>query len=269
MKSKFSINFYLGSTMVAILVLTMVISFFYTPYDVTKMDISNRFLSPGSQHWLGTDNFGRDILSRIMEGTRTAFLVGLIAVSIGFLLGTFIGGICGYFGGIVDELMMRFMDAMLALPGLLFALMFVAIFGVGILNTMIALGIMAIPRFARIARSGFIQAKNLEYVKSAKVMGATPFRIMFVHILPNTLSPLIVAASMGFASAVLAEAGLSYLGLGVQPPNPSWGRMLNESQVYISKAPVFVLAPGFMITMAVLGFNLLGDGIRDLRDPRK
>jgi len=267
MKKK-KISLYIGITIISAILLMMLVSFFYTPYSVTEMNRRERFVPPGSTHFLGTDNFGRDVFSRIMQGSQTAFFVGAVAVSIGLFFGIAIGATAGYFGGFTDEFIMSVMDAMMAFPGILFALMFVSIFGVGIKNTIIAIGIMSIPSFARITRSGFIQHKEFEYVKNAKVKGVSTFRIIFVHILPNVLSPIIVAASMGFSSAVLSEAALSYLGLGVQPPDPSWGRMLNESQVFISMAPWYAIAPGIMITLIVLGFNFLGDGLRDLQDKR-
>ncbi len=268
-KRKYSFNFYIGIVIVAFLLGIVIVSFFYTPYTVTQMNIGKKFLKPCWEHLLGTDHFGRDILSRIMMGSQTAFQVGLISIGIGLFFGILIGSIAGYYGGIVDEILMRIMDAVIAFPGLLFALMFVAVLGQGIVNTMIALGIMSIPQFARITRSGFLQVKPLKYIDMAKSIGVSNFRIMMVHILPNVISPLIVACSMGFASAVLAEAGLSYLGLGVQPPNPSWGRMLSESQMYLLKAPTYSIVPGIFITLSVLGFNLLGDGISAIRDPRK
>ena len=269
MKKEYSIYFKCGLAIILFMVVLMLVSFVYTPYDPSEVNGANKLQKPSFKHWLGTDQFGRDILSRVMKGSQIAFLVGLVAVSIGLIIGTIIGGLAGYFGGWVDNILMRIMDAMIAFPGIIIALMFVAIWGYGITNTMIALGIMAIPSFARIARSGFLQAKELMYVKMAKSIGVSHIRIMFVHILPNIISPLIVAASLGFASAVLAEAGLSYLGLGVQPPDPSWGTMLHESQTYFYKVPMFSLAPGIMITLLVFGFNLFGDGLRDLNDPRK
>ncbi|GAU79478.1 ABC transporter permease [Fusibacter sp. 3D3] len=269
MQKKKSLNFYIGAFIVGALFLLMVTSYFYMPYSVTEMNLAEKLQPPSVQHLMGTDHFGRDIFSRLMQGSQTAFYVGLISVGIGLCIGVIIGSIAGYVGGRVDDVLMRFMDALMAFPGILFALLFVAVFGVGIFNTMVALGILAIPNFARITRSGFLQVKNFTYVDMARTIGVPSIRIMFVHILPNIMSALVVASSIGLASAILSEAGLSYLGLGVQPPNPSWGRMLSESQKYLIKAPYYALAPGVMITLAVLGFNLLGDGIRDLRDPRK
>ncbi len=268
MKKK-RISLRIGVIIISSIMAMMLISFFYTPYSVTEMNKRERFSPPNSSHLLGTDNFGRDILSRLMKGSQTAFFVGGVAVSIGLIFGIAIGATAGYFGGVLDEFIMRIMDSMMAFPGILFALMFVSIFGVGIKNTIIAIGIMSIPSFARITRSGYMQHKEFEYVKNARVKGISTFRIIFAHILPNVMSPIIVAASMGFSSAVLSEAALSYLGLGVQPPDPSWGRMLNESQVYISMAPWYAIAPGIMITLIVLGFNFLGDGIRDMQDKGK
>jgi len=267
-RGKWNLHIWLGMMIVALLFLMMLISLFYTPHDPNEMNIQERFQSPSSEHWMGTDNFGRDIFSRIMKGAQTSFLVGTISVFTGLVFGTLLGAIAGYFGKWVDEAIMRVMDAMMAFPGLLLALMFIAVLGPGIFNTTIALGIMFIPNFARISRSGFIQYKEFDFVQAARVVGISDIKIIFRHILPNIMSPLIIAASMGFSSAILAEAGLSYLGLGVQPPDPSWGQMLNEAQSHLSKAPWFTLAPGITIIVTVVGFNLLGDGIRDLGDRR-
>lgn len=262
------INLWLGSAILAAFLLLMIISFFYTPHDVNTMDISNKLQKPGVGHWLGTDEFGRDIFSRIMKGTQTAFFVGGTAVSIGLLFGTMIGAIAGYFGGWIDELIMRIIDALMAFPGIILALMLVAVFGAGMVNTSVALGLMAIPGISRIARSGFMQNKEYEYVLAARLAGISPMKIMFRHILPNISSPLIVAASIAFAGAMLAEAGLSYLGLGVQPPDPSWGAMLKDSQSYMATAPWYTYAPGMAITLLVLGFYMLSNAIRDMSDPR-
>ena len=261
-------SFLIGSILIGALLIMMFISFFYTPYDPNLMDTSNRFLPPGLLHLFGTDDFGRDILSRLMKGSQIAFLVGICAVAIGLFVGIAVGSVAGYFGGWVDEVVMRLIDAKMAFPGMLLALVLISIFGTGLFNTVLALGIMSISRFARITRSGYLQYKKLEFVNAARARGAGTLRIMYIHILPNILSPLIVTTSLGFASAVLSEAGLSYLGLGVQPPNPSWGMMLNNAQGYITNDPFYAVAPGIMITIMVLGFNLIGDGIRDVNDTR-
>ncbi|GGA65025.1 ABC transporter permease [Ornithinibacillus halotolerans] len=263
-----NINLLLGSLILLAFLVIMVVSFFYTPYDVNEMEVANKLQPPSSAHWFGTDEFGRDIFSRIMVGTQTAFFVGVVSVSIGMTFGIIIGGVAGYFGGWIDEIIMRVIDALMAFPGIILALMLVAVFGTGMLNTSIALGLMAIPGIARIARSGFLQSKDLEYVQAARLTGLSSWKIMFKHILPNVASPLIVAASIAFAVAMLAEAGLSYLGLGVQPPDPSWGRMLKDSQSYMVSAPWYTYAPGVVITLLVLGFYMLSNAVRDLQDPR-
>ena len=263
-----NINLVIGLLLLSTFFLLMIVSFFYTPHDVNAMNVVNKLQSPSGQYWFGTDEFGRDIFSRIMKGTQTAFFVGTVTVSIGLIFGTLIGGVAGYVGGWVDEVTMRIMDALMAFPGIILALMLVAVFGPGMVNTSIALGVIAIPSIARIARSGFIQHKEFEYVLAAKLIGVRPFNIMFRHILPNVSSPLIVAASISFAMAMLAEASLSYLGLGVQPPDPSWGRMLRDSQSYLTTAPWYTYAPGIAITLMVLGFYMLSNAIRDIMDPR-
>lgn len=263
-----NINLIIGLLILGSFLILMFISFFYTPHDVNAMNVSNSLQSPNIINWFGTDEFGRDIFSRIMKGTQTAFFVGTLTVLIGLVFGTLIGGVAGYVGGWIDEVFMRLMDALMAFPGIILALMLVAVFGPGMVNTSIALGIIAIPNIARIARSGFIQHREFEYVLSAKLIGVKPFKVMFRHILPNVLSPLIVAASVSFAIAMLAEAALSYLGLGVQPPDPSWGRMLKDSQSYLTSSPWYTYAPGTAITLMVLGFYMLSSAIRDIMDPR-
>lgn len=256
-------NLIIGGGVLTFLLLFTIISFFYLPHSVTEINTKLKLSAPNFSYFLGTDNFGRDILSRLMKGSQTAFLVGLISVGIGSSVGVFLGAISGYFGGKIDEIIMRIVDAMMAFPGILFALMFISVFGVGIKNTMTAIGIMSIPTFTRITRSGFLREKELEYTKAAKVRGASHFRIIYHHILPNVLSPIIVAATMSFSNAILAEAALSYLGLGVQAPNPSWGRMLSESQMYFMIAPWYTLAPGLMISLTVLSLNMMGDFLRE------
>lgn len=263
-----NINLIIGLLIVVGFFLVIIVSFFYTPFDVNAMNISEKLKGPSSVYFFGTDEFGRDIFSRIMKGTQTAFAVGILTVVIGVTFGILIGAITGYVGGWIDEICMRFMDALMAFPGIILALMLVAIFGPGVVNTAIALGIIAIPGIARIARSGFVQHRDAEYVLAAKLIGVNPFKIMFRHILPNISSQIIVAATVTFATAMLAEAALSYLGLGVQPPNPSWGRMLKDSQVYLTSAPWYIYAPGGAITLLVLGLYMLSNAFRDFMDPR-
>ena len=267
-KCKKNKNFMIGLCMVAFLVGLLVLSFVYLPFDPNEMDTVNSFAAPSADHLLGTDNFGRDILSRLIKGSQTAFFVGGTAVVIGMAAGIFLGAVAGYYQGWIDKIMMLVMDAKMAFPGVILALVLITIFGSGIINTAAALGIMAIPRFVRMTRSGFMQVKEMEYIQAARTRGVSDLRLMFVHILPNVFSSLIVTASLGFSSAVLSEAGLSYLGLGIQPPDPSWGKMLFEAQGYLLTNPLYAIVPGVMITILVLGFNLLGDGIRDITDSR-
>jgi peptide/nickel transport system permease protein len=266
-KRKTSFNLVIGGLLVGFFFLMLIVSFFYTPFAVNEMHTTERFLPPGKPYLLGTDNFGRDIFSRIMKGTQTAFLVGAISVLIGLVIGVCLGALSGYFGGWFDRIIAQLNATIQAFPGVLLALMIVAVFGPGTINTIVALSITAIPGFTRITRSGFLQFKEYSFVEAAETIGLGPLSIMIRHILPQIVPALLVAASTGFSSALLAEAGLSYLGLGVQPPEPSWGRMLNEAQGYLLRAPWFSLAPGCVILLAVLGFNLLSDGIRDLLDP--
>lgn len=266
---KRNVTLIIGTVIVSMLVLMLAISFFYLPHDVNEMVITDRFSPPSGTYLMGTDNFGRDVMSRIMKGSQTAFMVGAVSILFAMSIGVLLGAIAGYVGGWLDEVIMRMVDVLMAFPTILLALVFIAVFGVSTTNTLIAIGLRAIPTFARITRSGFMQYKEFEFVKAARSLGSSPMRIMFLHILPNTMSPILIAASLGFATAILSEAGLSYLGLGIQPPHPSWGSMLREAQSYMTRAPWYTYAPGIMITMSVLGFNLLGDGIRDLRDPRR
>lgn len=261
-------NLITGAVLVLFLLLMLIISFFYLPYPPNEMDSVNTLTMPSMQHLLGTDNFGRDILSRIMKGSQMAFGIGFGAVIIGMTIGVILGAVAGYFGGWIDEIVMRFMDAKMAFPGVILALVLITVFGNGIGNMILALGIMSIPRFCRMTRTGFMQVKEMEYIKAAKSRGISDFRIMIFHILPNISSSLLVTFTLGISSAILSEAGLSFLGLGIQPPHPSWGRMLFEAQSYLLTDPLYALIPGIMITILVLGFNLLGDGLRDYLDHR-
>ena len=257
-------NFILGSCMVGLMVLIMVVGFFYMPYDPDVMDTEHELQFFSAAHPLGTDQFGRDILSRIMEGTRVSFLVGALTVVFGLLVGGAVGAVAGYYGGKIDEVIMKLIDTQMAFPGVLLALMLIAVFGNSLQNLIFALGIMSIPRFARITRSGFIKYRDAEFIKAARSRGAGDGRIIFLHILPNIVPELIVTSSLGFAGAVMSEAGLSYLGLGIQPPTPSFGKMLSEAQAEILQAGWYVLVPAAAITLLVMGFNLIGDALQEV-----
>ena len=257
-------NFILGSCMVGLMVLIMVVGFFYMPYDPDVMDTEHELQFFSAAHPLGTDQFGRDILSRIMEGTRVSFLVGALTVVFGLLVGGAVGAVAGYYGGKIDEVIMKLIDTQMAFPGVLLALMLIAVFGNSLQNLIFALGIMSIPRFARITRSGFINYRDAEFIKAARSRGAGDGRIIFLHILPNIVPELIVTSSLGFAGAVMSEAGLSYLGLGIQPPTPSFGKMLSEAQAEILQAGWYVLVPAAAITLLVMGFNLIGDALQEV-----
>ena len=257
-------NFILGSCMVGLMVLIMVVGFFYMPYDPDVMDTEHELQFFSAAHPLGTDQFGRDILSRIMEGTRVSFLVGALTVVFGLLVGGTVGAVAGYYDGKIDEVIMKLIDTQMAFPGVLLALMLIAVFGNSLQNLIFALGIMSIPRFARITRSGFIKYRDAEFIKAARSRGAGDGRIIFLHILPNIVPELIVTSSLGFAGAVMSEAGLSYLGLGIQPPTPSFGKMLSEAQAEILQAGWYVLVPAAAITLLVMGFNLIGDALQEV-----
>lgn len=245
----------------------MCISVFYTPHNVTAMNVPDKLLGPNGAHWFGTDEFGRDIFSRIMKGTQTAFSVGLLTVVIGVLFGVLIGGTAGYFGGWVDEIFMRILDALMAFPGIILALMLVAILARALSIQLLRWALLRYRILPVLSESGFVQHRDSEYILAAKLIGVKTYTIMFRHILPNISSQIIVAATVTFATAMLAEAALSYLGLGVQPPNPSWGRMLKDSQSYLVNAPWYTYAPGAAITLMVLGLYMLSNALRDFLDP--
>ncbi len=250
--------------MVGLMVLVMVVGFFYMPYDPDAMDTENELQFFSAAHPLGTDQFGRDVLSRIMQGARVSFLVGALTVVFGLVVGGAVGAVAGYYGGKVDEVIMKLIDTQMAFPGVLLALMLIAVFGNSIQNLILALGVMSIPRFARITRSGFIKYRDAEFIRAARSRGAGDGRIIFRHILPNIVPELIVTSSLGFAGAVMSEAGLSYLGLGIQPPTPSFGKMLSEAQGEILQAGWYVLVPAAAITLLVMGFNLIGDALQEV-----
>ena len=262
------VTFTLGFAVSALLVLTAALSLVYTPQDPLQMFIAGRLQGPSAAHWLGTDQFGRDLLSRIMTGAVTSISVGVIAVGIGMGIGVLLGMLSGYFGGWLHEGFMRLIDAVQGFPAILSALLFSAVFKPGIAISMVAIGIAFIPVFARLARGSFLELRDREFVLAARALGAGDAALILRHIFPNTLSPLIVQATISFPVAILAEAALSYLGLGTQPPHPSWGLMLKDAQNFLSLNPWYAVFPGGAIALTVLGLNLLGDGLRDLLDPR-
>lgn len=260
---KINYNLILGGVLTGLAALFILVGIFYTPYDPDAMNAADKFAGVSIRHLMGCDNFGRDVFSRVLEGSRTTLLVAAGTVFIGTFFGVILGALTGYYGGIVDEILMRINDAVFAFPSILLALTFISISGSGKYQVVIALGIAFIPSFARIVRSEFIKCKNMDYVKNARLQGAGDFRIMFVHILPNTLTVLLSAVMIGFNNAVLAEAGMSFLGIGVQPPDASLGRMLAEAQSYLFRAPAYAVFPGVAIIWMVLGFSLLGDGLKN------
>ena len=262
------VTFALGAAITALLVLTAAASFVWTPTDPLAMSIAARLEGPSAAHPFGTDQFGRDILSRVIAGAQTSIAVGVIAVGIGAVVGMLIGILSGYVGGWLDEALMRLVDAVQGFPAILSALLFTAVFAPGIAISMVAIGIAFVPVFARLTRGSFLELRAREFVLAAQAMGATDRRVVARHVLPNTLPPLIIQATTSFPVAVLAEAALAYLGLGTQPPYPSWGLMLKDAQNFLTMSPWFALFPGGAIALTVLGLNLLGDGLRDLLDPK-
>ncbi len=259
----------LGAVLTALFVGAAVLSFFWTPHDVAQMNIPGKLQPPSAVHWFGTDHFGRDIFSMVMVGARTSIAVALVAVGIGMALGVPLGlAAAARSGGLLDEVIMRSNDLVFAFPALLIAILITAVFGASALNAIIAIGIFNIPVFARLSRGGALSLWKREYILAARVSGKGAARISFEHILPNIANLLIVQGTIQFSLGILAEAGLSYVGLGAQPPTPSWGRMLADAQTLIGIAPHIAIFPGLAIVFTVLGLNLMGDGLRDLLDPR-
>jgi len=262
-------NLWLGGLLTAVFALAAVISFVWVPYDVTKLDIGAKLLGPSGAHPLGTDHFGRDILSMIMVGARTSIAVAIVAVGIGMVLGVPLGlAAAARKGSLMDEVIMRGNDLIFAFPSLLIAIMITAVFGASAVNAIIAIGIFNIPVFARLVRGAALSLWTRDYVLAARVSGKGPVRISAEHILPNVTNLLIVQGTIQFSLGILAEAALSYVGLGAQPPLPSWGRMLADAQTMFSFKPHLAIFPGLAILLTVLGLNLMGDGLRDLLDPR-
>ncbi|SDA73966.1 ABC transporter permease [Sinorhizobium sp. NFACC03] len=258
----------IGVTVTLILVAMALVSYVWTPYSPTAMNFRDKLQGPSFSHWFGTDNFGRDILSMIMVGARNSISVSIVAVLVGAGIGVPLGAWAAARGGWIDGLVMRMSDLAFAFPALLTAVIITAIFGPGATNAMIAIGIFNIPVFARVTRGASMGLWKREYVQAARCAGRGDVAITLLHILPNINHVLLVQVTIQFALAIVAEAGLSYVGLGTQPPMPSWGKMLNDAQTFIYQAPWLAIFPGLAITFAVLGLNLLGDGLRDILDPR-
>ncbi|MES0825712.1 ABC transporter permease [Ruegeria sp. SCP11] len=262
-------NLIFGAALSSLVLLAALISFVWTPYDYAALDIPNKLQPPNGKHWFGTDHFGRDMFSMIMVGARTSIAVALVAVGIGMALGVPLGlTAAARKGSWLDEVIMRGNDLVFAFPSLVIAILITAVFGAGAINAIIAIGIFNIPVFARITRGAALPLWEREFILAARVSGKGAARISAEHILPNVANLLIVQGTIQFSLGILAEAGLSYVGLGAQPPTPSWGRMLADAQTMVSFAPHLALIPGLAIIVTVLGLNLLGDGLRDWLDPR-
>ncbi len=261
-------NFSVGFALSAVVVLLAAVSLVWTPYDGNRMNARERLQGPSWQHPLGTDQYGRDTLSRVMTGAVNSIIVGLVTVAIGMTAGVALGLLAAYRGRFTDEAVMRLSDLLFAFPAVLTAILITSILGPSMINAMLAIGIFYIPVFARLTRAVAMTVWEREFITAARASGVSEWAITWRHVLPNILSPLLIQGTIQFAVAILAEAGLSYLGLGTQPPTASWGRMLNEAQTFMSRAPWMAIFPGIAIAWAVLGFNLLGDGLRDTLDPK-
>lgn len=257
-----------GLVIIAVLILTAIFADLIAPYPYAKQELKAALQVPSKAHIFGTDEFGRDIFSRIVYGSRISLEVGFIAVGISVVVGGFLGAIAGYYGNVIDNVIMRFVDILLSIPQILLAISIVAALGPGLINLMIAVGISSIPGYARIVRASVLSIKDQEFVEAAKAAGSSDIRIIFKHIIPNCLAPIIVQATLGVATAILTAAGLSFIGLGIQPPTPEWGSMLSGGRGYIRDYAYMTLFPGLAIMITILGLNILGDGLRDALDPK-
>lgn len=258
----------IGLIIIILLIFVSLFGKFLMPYDPYTGELSNSLQTPSSTHFFGTDEQGRDIFSRVIDGTKISLRVGIISVAIALSIGTILGSICGYFGGKLDMFLMRILDIIQAFPSLLLAIAFMSALGKGLDKAVIAISIVTIPEYARIVRGCVLSVRDSEYVQAAKAIGNSELVIIFKHVLPNILSPIIVRATLGISSAILDTAALGFLGLGVQPPLAEWGTMLGSGRSYFYNAPYIILFPGLAITLTVLAFNLFGDGLRDALDPK-
>lgn len=257
-----------GLAIMILIVFTALFADVIAPYDFREQDLRNVAAPPSREHLLGTDDLGRDILSRIIYGARVSLQVGFVAVGISLIIGGTLGALAGYYGGNIDNFVMRFMDVLLAIPSILLAIAIVSAFGGGLINVMIAVGIATIPVYARIVKASVISIKEQEFIEAARAIGATDLRIILKHIIPNSMAPMIVQGTLGVAIAILSAAGLSFIGLGIEPPTPEWGAMLSSGRHLIRRAPHVATFPGLAIVITIFALNLLGDGLRDALDPR-
>ncbi|MBQ7216281.1 MAG: ABC transporter permease [Synergistaceae bacterium] len=257
-----------GLAIICVLVFCAIFAEVISPYSPIKQDLMHMFETPSAAHWLGTDEFGRDILSRLIYGARVSLQVGFIAVGIALCVGGMLGAVSGYYSGRLDNCIMRVMDVLLSIPQTLLAIAIVAALGPSLMNLMIAVGISAVPTYARIVRGSVLSIRSMEFIEAARAAGSSDLRIILKHIIPNSMAPIIVQSTLGVASAILNAAGLSFIGLGIQPPNPEWGAMLSGGRQYIRDFPHMTLYPGLAIMLTILALNFLGDGLRDALDPK-
>ncbi len=257
-----------GMVILLVLVLVAVFADYISPYPYDIQNYSETFLKPSWKHLFGTDNFGRDILSRVIYGARISLLVGFISLAVGALVGCLLGAIAGYFGGYADTIIMRGCDILMAIPGTVLAISIATTLGPGLVNAMIAVGISSIPTFTRVVKASTLTVKSQDYIEAARAIGASNFRIIRKYIFPNVLAPIIVQATLGVGKAIIMAAALSFLGLGIQPPTPEWGNMLSSARTYMRDFPHMVIFPGLAIMLTVLALNLFGDGLRDALDPK-
>lgn len=261
-------NAVLGLIFIIILIICSLVPSLIAPYGFDDQNLQEKFISPNGQHWFGTDDYGRDIFSRVIYGARISMTIGIVSVAISSVLGTALGCISGYYGGRVDNLIMRMIDIMLAIPNILLAMSLVSMLGTSFINLIIAIGIGTVPEYSRIVRASILSEKEQEYIEAARSIGASDFRIIMKHILPNCLAPIIVQSTLSIAISILSAASLSFIGLGVAPPTPEWGSMLSSGRPFIRDYWYVVTFPGLAIVLSVLSFNMFGDGLRDALDPR-
>ena len=259
----------IGLIIIALIIIMAIFADFIAPYSYDEQDLMNCFQLPSAAHFFGTDEFGRDIFSRVVFGARISLLIGFVAVAIAMVIGVLLGAFSGYYGDKVDNIIMRLMDILLSIPQIILAIAIVAVLGNGLFNLMLAVGISSIPHYARIVRASVLSVKDQEFIEAARAAGSSDLRIIFKHIIPNCLAPIIVQATLGVALAILTAAGLSFVGLGISPPTPEWGSMLSSARSYIRDYPYMAMFPGLAIMVTIFALNVLGDGLRDALDPKQ